>query len=69
MTKKKIVILGSTGSIGKNLLRIIKNDKENFEIFLLSANKNISLLIKQISEFNVIRLALNGFFLIIRLSG
>ena len=53
MTKKKIVILGSTGSIGKNLLRIIKNDKENFEIFLLSTNKNISLLIKQISEFNV----------------
>ena len=53
MIKKKIVILGSTGSIGKNLLKIIKNDKKNFNIFLLSANKNISLLIKQVNEFNV----------------
>jgi 1-deoxy-D-xylulose-5-phosphate reductoisomerase len=53
MIKKKIVILGSTGSIGKNLLKIIKNDKKNFNIFLLSANKNTSLLIKQAKEFNV----------------
>jgi len=53
MIKKKIVILGSTGSIGKNLLKIIKNDKKNFNIFLLSANRNISLLIKQAKEFNV----------------
>jgi len=53
MTKKKIVILGSTGSIGKNLLKIIKKDKKNFDVFLLSANKNISLLIKQANEFNV----------------
>jgi 1-deoxy-D-xylulose-5-phosphate reductoisomerase len=53
MIKKKIVILGSTGSIGKNLLKIIKNDKKNFDVFLLSANKNISLLIKQANEFNV----------------
>ena len=53
MIKKKIVILGSTGSIGKNLLNIIKKDKKNFEIFLLSANKKISLLIKQAKEFNV----------------
>ena len=53
MIRKKIVILGSTGSIGKNLLEIIKNDKKNFDIFLLSANKNISLLIKQVNEFSV----------------
>jgi 1-deoxy-D-xylulose-5-phosphate reductoisomerase len=53
MIKKKIVILGSTGSIGKNLLKIIKKDKDNFDVFLLSANKNISLLIKQAKEFNV----------------
>ena len=53
MIKKKIVILGSTGSIGKNLLKIIKNDKKNFNIFLLSANRNISLLMKQAKEFNV----------------
>ena len=38
--KKKIAILGSTGSIGKSLIDIIKKDKKNFEITLLSANKN-----------------------------
>ena len=38
--KKKIAILGSTGSIGKTLLNIIEKDKKNFEIILLTANKN-----------------------------
>ena len=33
--KKKIAILGSTGSIGKNLIEIIKKDKKNFEIILI----------------------------------
>ena len=33
--KKKIAILGSTGSIGKILLDIIDKDKKNFEIILL----------------------------------
>ena len=31
--KKKIAILGSTGSIGKTLINIIKQDKNNFEIW------------------------------------
>ncbi|MDB4157316.1 1-deoxy-D-xylulose-5-phosphate reductoisomerase [Candidatus Pelagibacter sp.] len=51
--KKKIVILGSTGSIGKNLINILKKDKKNFEIQLLTANKNINSLIKQVKIFNV----------------
>ena len=38
--KKKIAILGSTGSIGKSLLDIIKQDKKNFQILLLTGNKN-----------------------------
>tara|TARA_B100001758_G_scaffold243188_1_gene252595 strand:- start:38 stop:1219 length:1182 start_codon:yes stop_codon:yes gene_type:complete len=50
--KKKIAILGSTGSIGKKTLDIIKKDKKRFIIYLLVANKNSSLLIKQIKEFN-----------------
>ena len=58
--KKKIVILGSTGSIGKNTLNILRNDQKNFEIFLLSANKNISLLLKQAKEFNVKNLIINN---------
>ena len=50
---KKIIILGSTGSIGKQTLEILKSDKKNFEIILLSADKNIDLLLKQVKTFNV----------------
>ena len=38
--KKKIAILGSTGSIGKTLIEIIKKDRKNFKIILLSADEN-----------------------------
>ena len=51
--KKKIVILGSTGSIGKTLLDIISKDRKNFEITLLTANTNYKLLYKQAKKFNV----------------
>ena len=51
--KKKIAILGSTGSIGKTLLKIINNDKKNFEISLLTANKNYKLIIQQAIYFKV----------------
>ena len=49
--KKKIAILGSTGSIGKTLLDIINIKK--FEIILLTANKNYKLLLHQAKIFNV----------------
>ncbi len=51
--KKKIIILGSTGSIGKSLINIIKKDKKNFDIILLTADKNHNLLSKQIKKFKV----------------
>lgn len=51
--KKKVAILGSTGSIGKLLLNIIKKNKKNFEIVLLTANNNYKNLLKQTQEFNV----------------
>ncbi len=51
--KKKIIILGSTGSIGKSLINILKKDKKDFEIVLLTTNKNIKELFKQIKFFNV----------------
>ena len=51
--KKKIAILGSTGSIGKNLIEIIKKDKKNFEIILLSADGNYKELLKQAKFFKV----------------
>ena len=45
--KKKIAILGSTGSIGKSTLEVIKKDKKNFDIVLLTANNNYKKLIEQ----------------------
>ena len=50
---KKIAIFGSTGSIGSSLLKIIKDDKKNFKIELLTANKNYKRLINQAKFFNV----------------
>ena len=51
--KKKIAILGSTGSIGKTLIDIIKKDKKNFKIVLLSADENYKELLKQAKFFSV----------------
>ena len=51
--KKKIAILGSTGSIGETLLNIVGKDKKKFDIVLLTANKNYKKLIFQTKRFNV----------------
>ena len=51
--EKKIAILGSTGSIGRSLLKIIKNDKKNFDIKFLTARKNYKELLKQAKFFAV----------------
>ena len=40
--KKKIAILGSTGSIGKNLIKILSKDKNNIKIILLRLTKIIN---------------------------
>ena len=50
---KKIVILGSTGSIGKSLLKIINKDKKSYNIKLLTAHKNYKQLLRQAKLFNV----------------
>ena len=50
---KKIIVLGSTGSIGRQTLDIIKKDKKNFKVLLLSTDKNLDLISKQIKTFNV----------------
>jgi len=51
--KKKITILGSTGSIGKILLNIVKKNKELFEIVLLTANTNHKTLYQQARKYGV----------------
>ena len=50
---KKIAILGSTGSIGKTVLKILSKNKNKFKILLLTANKNYKELLKQTKIFNV----------------
>ena len=58
---KKIAIFGSTGSIGSSLLKIIKDDKKNFKIELLTANKNYKKLIKQAKFFKVKNIVLTDY--------
>ncbi|QDD01655.1 1-deoxy-D-xylulose-5-phosphate reductoisomerase [Candidatus Methylopumilus planktonicus] len=48
---EKIVILGSTGSIGCNVLEVIKLHKEKYKVFALTANKNVDLLTQQCMDF------------------
>jgi 1-deoxy-D-xylulose-5-phosphate reductoisomerase len=51
--KKKIAILGSTGSIGRTILDIVSRNKSEFEITLLSANKSYKNLFNQANKFKV----------------
>ena len=51
--KKKIAILGSTGSIGKSLLSLISKDIGRYDIILLTANKNYRELLNQTIKFKV----------------
>ncbi|ODS33330.1 MAG: 1-deoxy-D-xylulose-5-phosphate reductoisomerase [Candidatus Scalindua rubra] len=48
---KNVVILGSTGSVGKSTLDVIRNLKHKFKVVGLSANSNWELLAKQVKEF------------------
>jgi 1-deoxy-D-xylulose-5-phosphate reductoisomerase len=52
MEKKKIAILGSTGSIGTQALEIAREQKDSIEIEVLTANSNADLLIMQAREYN-----------------
>ena len=58
--KKKIAILGSTGSIGKTLFNILLKEKKNSELFLLTANKSHKILLKQAKALNVKNLILTN---------
>ena len=58
--KKKIAILGSTGSIGKTTIDIIKKDIHNFDVILLTSNNNYRELAKQAKELNVKNLIINN---------
>lgn len=49
---KHIAILGSTGSIGTQALEVIRQNPDRFKVFVLTANNNADLLVKQALEFN-----------------
>lgn len=48
---KKIAILGSTGSIGVNTLKIVENLQEQFQATYLTANRNLTLLTEQVKIY------------------
>ena len=50
--KKKISILGSTGSIGRQALEVVDKMPDNFEIYALAAAHNIELISEQIRKYN-----------------
>mgnify|MGYP006088481315 FL=1 len=66
--KKKIAILGSTGSIGKSLINILKKDKNEIEVVLLTTNTNYRELKKQVKLFKVKNIIINDYkvFLILK---
>lgn len=49
--RKKVAVLGSTGSIGTQALEVIEEQKNSFEVEVLTANGNGDLLIKQAKKF------------------
>ena len=50
---KNIIILGSTGSLGKQSLEVIKKHHKEFNVLALSSHKNEDLLLRQAQEFSV----------------
>ena len=52
MDKRKIAILGSTGSIGRQALDVISQHSDMFEVELLTANNSSELLVEQAIKFN-----------------
>ena len=49
--KRQITILGSTGSIGTQALQVIEEHSDLYEVYALTANNNVDLLIEQACKF------------------
>lgn len=49
--KRKLAILGSTGSIGTQALDVVREHSDKFEVYALTANNSLDLLVKQAREF------------------
>ena len=57
--KKKIIILGSTGSIGSSTVQIVKNNLNDFDVIALSTNKNVKKLYQQANQIKVKNVIIN----------
>ena len=60
--KIKIAILGSTGSIGRSTIEILKKDKKNFNVLLLTTNNNYREILKQALEFKAQNVIINNIY-------
>jgi 1-deoxy-D-xylulose-5-phosphate reductoisomerase len=58
--RKKLVILGSTGSIGRNVLEVVRRFSDRFEVIALSAHRQGRLLAEQVREFRPRRVGLGS---------
>ena len=56
---KKITVLGSTGSIGSNALKVIEAKPEEYKVLALAAGRNVELLMNQIERFQPIVVAIS----------
>ena len=67
-SRKDIILLGSTGSIGKSALRLLRENKDKFNLIGVSAHNNVKLLSEIVNEFDVENVVLsdstnaNGYF-------
>ena len=58
--RKNIILLGSTGSIGKSCLRLLRNNREKFNLVGVSAHNNAKLLSEIVNEFDVPNVVLSN---------
>lgn len=60
MYPKNIILLGSTGSIGKSTLKLLRNNRDKFNLIGVSAHNNVSLLSEIVNEFQVPHVVLSN---------
>ena len=58
--KKDVILLGSTGSIGESSLRLLRKNKDKFNLIGVSAHNNVKLLSEIVNEFNVSNVVLSN---------
>jgi len=59
MSRKNVVVLGSTGSIGVNTLDVVRKNRNAYNVIGLAANRNVRLILEQIREFSPLVVAID----------